>query len=196
MVAALGAMAIGPVLADGTVTRTLRRADLYAALRDYGNPAIALAAYERLRRPRAERVAAWGAKMGGTKTTGPLLRVLRDLALPRILAKGATAEAMDKQAWMFRHHIQWDQTPSPPPRRADQPSPNQAMRRPGPSPTPWPMSRREAMHRDAGCSADIQLHLSVRPHRPACRSPPTYITRLRAFSPDLRHHSASHWLPA
>ncbi len=30
----LGAMAIGPVLNDGTVTRTLRRADLYSALHD------------------------------------------------------------------------------------------------------------------------------------------------------------------
>jgi FAD-dependent urate hydroxylase len=72
-----------------------------------------LAAYERLRRGRVERVAAWGAKMGGTKTTGPLLRVVRDLALPRILARGATPEAMDKQAWMFRHHIEWEQAAEP-----------------------------------------------------------------------------------
>jgi hypothetical protein len=36
--------------------------------------------------------------MGGTKTTGPVMRVVRDLALPRILAEGAAPEAMDKQA--------------------------------------------------------------------------------------------------
>ena len=47
--------------------------------------------------------------MGGTKATGPVMRAIRDLALPRILAKGATPEAVDKQAIMFRHHIDWDQ---------------------------------------------------------------------------------------
>lgn len=107
------AHAVSPSTGQGVSLAAEDAVVLAQCLRDHDNPAIALAAYERLRRPRAERVTAWGAKMGGTKTTGPLLRILRDLALPHILAKGATAEAMDKQAWMFRHHIQWDQTPQP-----------------------------------------------------------------------------------
>jgi hypothetical protein len=54
-------------------------------LRDHDSTTAALAAYERLRCGRAERAAAWG----------------------------ASPEAMDKQAWMFRHHIEWNQTGHP-----------------------------------------------------------------------------------
>jgi FAD-dependent urate hydroxylase len=102
------AHAVSPSTGQGVSLACEDAVVLAQCLRDHDDPADAFAAYERLRRDRVERVAAWGAKMGGTKTTGPVMRVLRDLTLPRILAKGSTPEAMDKQAWMFRHHIQWD----------------------------------------------------------------------------------------
>lgn len=104
------AHAVSPSTGQGVSLAIEDAVVLAQCLRDQDQPTAALAAYERLRRGRVERVAAWGAKMGGTKTTGPVTRVVRDLALPRILAKGATPEAMDKQAWMFRHHIEWHQT--------------------------------------------------------------------------------------
>jgi hypothetical protein len=45
--------------------------------------------------------------MGGTKTAWPLMRFVRDLALPHILAKASTPEALDKQAWVFNYRVDW-----------------------------------------------------------------------------------------
>ena len=104
------AHAVSPSTGQGVSLAFEDAVVLAQCLRDSDDVAVALAAYEQLRRGRVEAIAAWGAKMGGTKTTGPVMRVVRDLVLPRILAKGATPEAMDKQAWMFRHHIQWDRS--------------------------------------------------------------------------------------
>lgn len=70
------------------------------------SPMEAFAAYERLRRARVERVAAWGAKMGGTKTPGPIMRPLLNLVLPLIFKAGSTPKAMAKQAWLFDHHLE------------------------------------------------------------------------------------------
>lgn len=109
------AHAVSPSTGQGVALAAEDAVTLAQCLRDYGgadgSPARALAAYEGLRRPRVERIAAWGARMGSTKTTGPVLRVVRDLLLPYLLAKGARPGAMDKQAWIFRHHVEWDQTP-------------------------------------------------------------------------------------
>jgi FAD-dependent urate hydroxylase len=104
------AHAVSPSTGQGVSQAFEDAVVLAQCLRDSGDVATALVAYERLRRGRVEAIAAWGAKMGGTKTAGPAMRVVRDLVLPHILAKGATPEAMDKQAWMFSHHIQWDRT--------------------------------------------------------------------------------------
>lgn len=107
------AHAVSPSTGQGVSLACEDAVVLAQCLRDHADPAGAFAAYEQRRRGRVERVVAWGAKMGGTKTTGPLMRVVRDLALPRILAKGSTPAAMDKQAWMFAHHIEWDQAGQP-----------------------------------------------------------------------------------
>jgi FAD-dependent urate hydroxylase len=101
------AHAVSPSTGQGVSLAFEDAVVLAQCLRDHDRPAEALAAYERLRRGRVERIAAWGAKMGSTKTTGPVMRLVRDLVLPGILAKGATPEAMDKQAWIFSHHIDW-----------------------------------------------------------------------------------------
>jgi FAD-dependent urate hydroxylase len=101
------AHAVSPSTGQGVSLASEDAVTLARCLRDEPDSQAAFAAYERLRRDRVERVVAWGARMGGTKTAGPVARIARDLVLPRILAKGSTPEAMDKQAWMFSHHIDW-----------------------------------------------------------------------------------------
>jgi len=73
----------------------------------------ALAAYEARRRDRVERVRRWGSRLGGAKTAGPVARVARDLVMPRFLALGARPKAMERQAWLFGHHLAWDESRTP-----------------------------------------------------------------------------------
>ncbi|OIK26564.1 FAD-dependent oxidoreductase [Streptomyces malaysiense] len=70
----------------------------------------AFAAYERLRRPRVERVIKFGARTNSNKTPGPVGRVLRDLLMP----VGMKLIDPEKSAWQFGHHIDWDAKVSPP----------------------------------------------------------------------------------
>ena len=77
---------------------------LAQCVRDVPTIAGAFAAYERLRRPRVERVVAFGARSSGTKSTGPITRTLRDLVLPFVLKRFARVP----QDWLFRYEIDWD----------------------------------------------------------------------------------------
>jgi FAD-dependent urate hydroxylase len=72
----------------------------------------ALAAYESRRRERVERVVAYGARIGGTKTVGPAGRMLRDLVLPSFIKRMARADRRT-MAWLFQHHAEL--TPGMPP---------------------------------------------------------------------------------
>jgi FAD-dependent urate hydroxylase len=78
---------------------------LAQCLRDLPGIPEALAAYERLRRRRVERIVAQGARTGSVKTPGPVGRVLRDLALPLVFRFLVTDRS---QAWIYHHHIDWD----------------------------------------------------------------------------------------
>lgn len=80
---------------------------LARCLRDVSGVPAALGVFESLRRARVERVVAYGARMGSTKTVGPIGRVLRDLALPMILRR-LGSQGAGAQDWLFRHHIDWD----------------------------------------------------------------------------------------
>jgi FAD-dependent urate hydroxylase len=77
---------------------------LAQCLRDLPDIPQALAAYERLRRSRVERIVAQGARTGSAKTPGPVGRVLRDLALPLVFRFLVTDRST---AWIYRHHIDW-----------------------------------------------------------------------------------------
>ena len=55
---------------------------LARCLRDFDSPATAFATYERIRRPRVEKVAARGAKINQSKTVGPVLRRLLPVMMP------------------------------------------------------------------------------------------------------------------
>jgi 2-polyprenyl-6-methoxyphenol hydroxylase-like FAD-dependent oxidoreductase len=77
---------------------------LAQCLRDLPDIPRALAAYERLRRSRTERIVAQGARTGSAKTAGPVGRVLRDLALPLVFRFLVTDRSM---AWIYGHHVDW-----------------------------------------------------------------------------------------
>lgn len=64
--------------------------------------AEALAGYERLRRPRVEKIVGQAARTTSTKAAGPLGRVVRDALLPTVLR--ATAGAA---SWPHSHHVDW-----------------------------------------------------------------------------------------
>jgi FAD-dependent urate hydroxylase len=67
--------------------------------------ADAFQAYDRIRRPRIERITAIAARTNKSKAAGPVARVLRDLLLPvtmKLLAKP------EKMAWQNEYRIDWD----------------------------------------------------------------------------------------
>ena len=64
----------------------------------------AFAAYERLRRPRVEKIIAATARKNGDKTAGPVGRTVNNL-LMRVVAALVRPERM---AWMFTHRIDWE----------------------------------------------------------------------------------------
>jgi 2-polyprenyl-6-methoxyphenol hydroxylase-like FAD-dependent oxidoreductase len=78
---------------------------LAKCLRDLPDTAEAFGAFERIRRPRVERVVAFGARSSSGKAPGPVGRVVRDLMLPVVLR----LVAKQSQDWLFGHHIDWDE---------------------------------------------------------------------------------------
>jgi FAD-dependent urate hydroxylase len=64
----------------------------------------AFAAYEDMRRPRAEKIIAATTRKNSDKTAGPVGRVINSL-LMRVFAKLVKPE---KMAWMFDYRIDWD----------------------------------------------------------------------------------------
>jgi 2-polyprenyl-6-methoxyphenol hydroxylase-like FAD-dependent oxidoreductase len=78
---------------------------LAMCLRDQADLAGALAAFEGRRRRRVERIVAYGARTGSTKTPGAVGRVVRDLALPVIFRLLANDRS---RAWMYEHHLDWE----------------------------------------------------------------------------------------
>jgi FAD-dependent urate hydroxylase len=78
---------------------------LAQCLRDLPDLPRALAAYERLRRRRVERIVAQGARSSSSKTPGPVGRFLRDLLLPVVFKLLVTDRSL---AWMYDHHLDWD----------------------------------------------------------------------------------------
>jgi FAD-dependent urate hydroxylase len=83
---------------------------LAQCLRDCEGVAKALETYERLRRKRVERVVAYSARVGQTKTPGTVGRWLRDLVMPFALRVFASPNA---QSWLYGHHIEWSEPTCP-----------------------------------------------------------------------------------
>jgi 2-polyprenyl-6-methoxyphenol hydroxylase-like FAD-dependent oxidoreductase len=64
---------------------------LVRCLRDLPDVPSAFAAYERLRRPRVEKIAARGARISHAKAPGPIAQRLMRVMVP-LMVKGANAE--------------------------------------------------------------------------------------------------------
>jgi 2-polyprenyl-6-methoxyphenol hydroxylase-like FAD-dependent oxidoreductase len=78
---------------------------LAKCLRDLPDIPRALAAYERLRRARVERIVAQGARTGRSKTPGPVGRMLQGIILPLVFRFLVTEKSM---AWIYGYHVDWD----------------------------------------------------------------------------------------
>jgi 2-polyprenyl-6-methoxyphenol hydroxylase-like FAD-dependent oxidoreductase len=80
--------------------------ELARCLRDLPNHRDAFAAYEALRRPRVEKVAAYGARNNNSKVSGPVAKALMKVMLPIAMKTVFTPEKMFR--WMHGHHIDWN----------------------------------------------------------------------------------------
>ncbi len=78
---------------------------LAKALRDLPSIADALAAYERARRARVEKIVAYGARTGSAKMPGAIGRRFRDLALRLVFRLFVSERSM---AWMHDHRVAWE----------------------------------------------------------------------------------------
>jgi 2-polyprenyl-6-methoxyphenol hydroxylase-like FAD-dependent oxidoreductase len=74
---------------------------------DVADVGEAFAVYERLRRPRVEKIAAQAAKTNGNKTAGPIGKALMSLLMPIAMRTFMTPERMF--GWIHRHRIDWDE---------------------------------------------------------------------------------------
>ncbi|MFI6587198.1 FAD-dependent monooxygenase [Embleya sp. NPDC050493] len=79
---------------------------LARCLRDIDDPAAAFAAYERLRRPRTEKIAADAAKTNNDKAAGPAAKAMMGLLMPIMTRTFLTPERMF--GFAQRHRIDWD----------------------------------------------------------------------------------------
>ena len=79
--------------------------ELARCLRDLPVPQ-ALATYESTRRPRVERVAAYGEKVNQQKASGPIARTLTSLLAPIVMKTVFTPEKMF--GWVHRYQIDWE----------------------------------------------------------------------------------------
>jgi 2-polyprenyl-6-methoxyphenol hydroxylase-like FAD-dependent oxidoreductase len=78
---------------------------LAKALRDLPSIPEALAAYEKERRPRVERIVAFGARGSSAKVPGGVGRIVRDAFLRLVFRFLVTERSM---AWQFDHRVEWD----------------------------------------------------------------------------------------
>lgn len=80
--------------------------ELARCLRDLPDHAQAFAAYERIRRPRVEKVAAYGARQNHDKVAGPVAKTLMRVMMPLAMKTFLTPEKMFR--WMHGYHIDWN----------------------------------------------------------------------------------------
>ena len=95
------AHATSPAAGQGSSLALEDAVVLARCLRDLPVPE-ALAAYERARRARTERVVAQGFRVSSAKSPPAVGRVVRDLVMPLVLRR------TDPQAWVRDHHVDWD----------------------------------------------------------------------------------------
>ena len=80
--------------------------ELARCLRDIPHRGDAFATYEALRRPRVEKVAAFGARNNQSKVAGPVAKTLMRVIMPIAMKTFLSPEKMFR--WMHGHHIEWE----------------------------------------------------------------------------------------
>ncbi|NAZ85356.1 FAD-dependent oxidoreductase [Kineococcus indalonis] len=100
------AHATSPAAGQGASQAVEDAVVLARCLRDLPVP-LAFEVFERTRRARVERVVAAGWRTSAAKSPGAVGRVARDAVMPLVLRAGAL-RGQDQQAWMRRHHVEWD----------------------------------------------------------------------------------------
>ena len=80
--------------------------ELARCLRDLPDVSTAFRSYERLRRPRVEKIAANAAKTNTRKASGPIAKALANLLMPIALKTFLTPERMF--GWTHAYRIDWD----------------------------------------------------------------------------------------
>ena len=80
--------------------------ELARCLRDLPSHTDAFSAYEAVRRPRVEKVAAYGARNNQRKVSGPVGKAIMKVMMPIAMKTFLTPEKMFR--WMHGHHIEWD----------------------------------------------------------------------------------------
>ena len=101
------AHATSPSSGQGASLAIESAVELARCLRDLPHEQ-AFAAYEGMRRARAEKIIAMAAKTNGDKAAGPVARVFRDLAMlamTKLIKPETMARKMD---WQFNYRIDWD----------------------------------------------------------------------------------------
>ena len=81
--------------------------ELARCLRDISDVPTAFAVYERLRRPRVEKVAAYAAKQNNQKVSGPVAKALMSLLMP--IAMKTFLKPEKTIGWMHSYRIHWDE---------------------------------------------------------------------------------------
>ncbi|MGH7629299.1 MAG: FAD-dependent monooxygenase [Gemmatimonadales bacterium] len=108
-VALLGdaAHAVSPSAGQGASMAIEDAMVMAKCLRDIDEPERALARYEELRRPRAERIVATGRRRGKYKAPASRAALfLRDLVMPLAFRVFATEKAM---SWIYDYEVPWDE---------------------------------------------------------------------------------------
>lgn len=101
------AHAVSPSAGQGASMAMEDAVMLARCLRDIGEPERALARYEELRRPRAERIVKAGRRRGSYKALESRAAVfLRDLLMPLAFRLFATDRAM---SWIYDYEIVWEE---------------------------------------------------------------------------------------
>ncbi|MFD0904805.1 FAD-dependent oxidoreductase [Actinomadura sediminis] len=107
------AHAVSPAAGQGASMAIEDSVVLGQCLRDIPDVPAALARFEELRRPRVERVVAFGKRAGDLMIVpNQLRRRVRDMVLPILFRRIALNEAASL-SWVYDHRLNWDETVSP-----------------------------------------------------------------------------------
>ncbi|MGL3151248.1 FAD-dependent oxidoreductase [Microbacterium sp. A82] len=99
------AHAPSPTSGQGASLSIEDAAVLAAALRGHDSPAAAFAAFEKIRRPRVEKIVKAAARINNSKAPGPLGRMMRDALLPTVLRLTADTKSSRE---IYEHHLDWN----------------------------------------------------------------------------------------